>query len=104
MIASPLAVVVTGLEHGVELPRAIPPVETSSCFQTILFTAGSKATSRLTVNAFGGVDVRSWMIWPDELITGCWSCAGGASTPKLVMFAHTTSVPVFGSNDGSGHS
>src|SRR5581483_10308872 len=104
MIARPLAVVVTGLEHEVELPRAMPPVDTSSCFQTILFGAGLRATSRLTVSAFGGVDVRSWMIAPDELITGCWSAAGGASMPKLVTFAHTTSVPVCGSNDGSGHS
>src|SRR4029077_13333073 len=36
----PLAVVVTGLAQPVALPAAMPPVETSSCFQTILFVAG----------------------------------------------------------------
>src|SRR5579862_8388492 len=104
MSARPLAVVVTGLEHVVELPRAIPPVDTSSCFHTILFVAGSNATSRLIESAFGGLDDRSWMIAPEELITGCWSDAGGDSMPKLVTFAQTTSLPVCGSKDGSGHS
>src|SRR5581483_7826260 len=104
MIESPLAVVVTGLAHGVALPRGMPPVDTSSCFQTTLFTDGSKATSRATVRAFGGADCRNWMIAPDELITGCWSCAGGDSIPATCTFAHTTSRPLVGSQAGSGHS
>src|SRR5579862_1934310 len=67
----PLAVVVTGLEHGVAFPFGIPPLETSSCFQATLFVAGLNATSRAIESAFGVVELRSWMIAPAVLITGC---------------------------------
>jgi hypothetical protein len=52
--AIPPAVIVTGLEHGAELPAAMPPVETASCFQTSLFVDGSNATSRLIESAVSG--------------------------------------------------
>src|SRR5579862_2555905 len=88
MRASPLAVVVTGLEHGVAVPAFGPAsVEFSSCFQTILFVAGLNATRRATESAVGGNEYRSWITPPrppgsEALeITGCWSGAAGDSTP-----------------------
>src|SRR5579884_285370 len=104
MIASPLAVVVTGLAQGVAFPRARPPVDTSSCFHAILFVAGLNATRRAIVVEFGALELRNWMIAPALLITGCWSDAGGDSKPAICAFAHTYSRPVCGSHDGSGHS
>src|SRR5581483_3776450 len=101
---SPFAVVVTGLAQGVALPLGIPPVETSSCFQAILFVAGLNATSRAIVSVPGATELRNWMIEPALLITGCWSDAGGDSKPASCTFAQTTSRPRAGSHAGSGHS
>src|SRR5579862_2045131 len=72
--ARPLAVVVTGLEHG----AAWLLVVTSSCFQTILFVAGLKVTTRAYVSWFGGVEMLSSMTPSTWLTTGCWSAAAGA--------------------------
>src|SRR5579884_1610218 len=102
--ARPLAVVVTGLEHGAAFPCAKPPVVTSSCFQTILFVAGSNASKRAIESAFGGIEIRSWMMPRTLLTTGCWSAAGGACTALLDTDMQTISVPVCGSKEGSGHS
>src|SRR5579862_633717 len=92
--ARPLAVVVTGLEHDVAVPAFGPAgVETSSCFHTTLFVAGLNATRRAIVSAVGGTDDRHCMT-PVSLLpemTGCWSVAGGDSTPSLWMFAQTYS-------------
>src|SRR5579862_6684278 len=100
--ASPLAVVVTGLEQDVAVPALGPAgVETSSCFHTTVFVAGLNATRRAIVSAVGGTDDLHCMT-PVSLLpemTGCWSVAGGDSTRSLWMFAQTTSVCVCGSKD-----
>src|SRR5579862_3014670 len=86
--ASPLAVVVTGLEHDCALPLFGPArVVFWSSFQTILFVATSNATRRDSESAVGGNEYLSCITPPrppgSELfvITGCWSIAGGASIP-----------------------
>src|SRR5438067_10121448 len=104
MIATPPALIVTGLAHGAEFPAAVPPVEMSSCFQTILFVEGSNATRRLIARALETADVLRAMTLPTPLTTGCTSGAGGDSTPKLETFAQTISTPFFGSHAGFGHS
>src|SRR5262249_50393283 len=100
----PLAVVVTGVLHGVALPAASPPVETSSCVQAILLVAGLNATSRNSDVEFGTAATLSWITLPTALMTGCWSAAGGASIALLWMLAHAYSSPVLWLKDGSGHS
>src|SRR5579885_2835657 len=104
--ARPLAVIVTRLAHGAALPFAKPPVDTSSCFQTILFVAGLNATSRAIVKALGGVDDRNCVMLPKpfDLITGLMSSRGGDSKPALCTFAQTIWIPLFGSHAPSGHS
>src|SRR5579884_191064 len=76
--ASPLAVVVTGLEQDVALPLFGPAaVEFSSCFQTILFVAGLNATRRAIDSACGTNEYLSCMTPPRPpgrllfVITGC---------------------------------
>src|SRR5581483_7986782 len=76
--ASPLAVVVTGLEQDVALPRFGPAAgEFSSCFQAILFFAGLNATRRAIDSACGTNEYLSCMTPhrpPGRLlfvITGC---------------------------------
>src|SRR5581483_575453 len=84
MSASPLDVVVTGLEQDVALPLFGPAaVEFSSCFQTILFVAGLNATRRATACAFGLNEYLSCITPPRPpgrpltVMVGCWSAAGG---------------------------
>src|ERR1044072_460250 len=62
----PLPIVFTALAHEDALPFAIPPVDTSSCFHTILFVDGSNATNRATVSVVGVVVVRSCVMLPNE--------------------------------------